>query len=188
MDDWGMPPNNLLPFPKVPVQAIVPTELTMVHEIQRDQVSLDLLLEKISMAGFEARIEDDDIYFVGTGCSTRVDILPEAGVVRIRGLYMLNNQLNDAAADAFCAFLNKRLTVSKFVTHRWDDGDLGLFISHCVQYNFGLNMPNLLFSVRRFIESCQSLYRTDILGTRFDPDFKPAELELVSKEVVATMQ
>jgi hypothetical protein len=183
-----MPPNNLLPFPKSPIQAIVPTELIMVHEIPRDQVTAELLLEKISMAGFEAKIEEDDICLVGTGCSTRVDILPEAGVVRVRALYMLNNQVSDAAAEAFCANLNKRLLVSKFVLHRWEDGDLGLFISHCIQFNFRLNMPNLLFALRRFVESCQSLYRSDISGTRFDPDFKPPELELVSEDVAATMQ
>ena len=39
-----MPPNNLLPFPKIPVQAIVPTELTMVHEIQRDHLNIGPLL------------------------------------------------------------------------------------------------------------------------------------------------
>jgi hypothetical protein len=71
--------------------------------------------------------------------------------------------------------------VTKFIVHRWEDGDLGLFMSHTVQFNFGLNLPNLLFGLRRFIESCQSLYRTDILGTRFDPNFKPAELELVAE-------
>jgi hypothetical protein len=74
------------------------------------------------------------------------------------------------------------------VLHRWEDGDLGLFISHCIQFNFGLNMPNLLFALRRLVESCQSLYRSDISGTRFDPDFKPPELELVSEVAAATMQ
>ncbi len=69
---------------------------------------------------------------------------------------------------------------SKFLAHRWDDGGIGLFISYSVHYNFGLNVPNFLFVLRRFIESCQAIYRNEIEGTKLDPEFKPPELELVA--------
>lgn len=154
----------------------------MVHEISRDQVTLDRLFETITMAGFEAEIQEDDIFIRGTGCGLRLEIHPSTGVVQIRAVLVLNRTLTDPAAEVFCGSLNKRLLVSKFVAHRWDDGDLGLFISYAVHYNFGLNVPNFLFVLRRFTESCQAIYRNEIEGTRLDPDFKPPELELVAPE------
>ena len=176
-----MTTNNLIAFPAPPAQTGLIKEQAMIQDISRDQVTVETLLERMSLAGFEAKIEDEDIYIEGTGCSTRIDIHPDTGIIRMRALYMLNSTVSDEAAEGLSANLNKRLFVTKFIVHRWEDGDLGLFMSHTVQFNFGLNVPNLLFGLRRFIESCQSLYRTDILGTRFDPNFKPAELELVAE-------
>ena len=152
----------------------------MVHEISRDQVTFERLFETITMAGFEAEIQEDDIFIRGTGCGVRLEIHSGAGVVQIRAVLVLNRNLTDPAAEALCGDLNKRLLVSKFVAHRWDDGDIGLFISYSVHYNFGLDVPNFLSILRRFIESCQAIYRNEIEGTRLDPDFKPPELELVA--------
>jgi hypothetical protein len=180
-DHVVMAANNLIVFPTSPARAGLAKDPTMAEHLTRDQVTTDVLLEKLTLAGFEAKMEDEDLYIEGTGCSTRVDIHPDMGIVRIRALYMLNCNVNDQTAEAFCSQLNKRLFVTKFVNHRWEDGDLGLFMSHTIQFNFGLNLPNFLFALRRFIESCQSLYRTDIMDTRFDPNFKPAELELVAE-------
>jgi hypothetical protein len=172
--------GTLLPFPKSPAPGALHKEPTMVHEISRDQVTFERLFETITMAGFEAEIQEDDIFIRGTGCGVRLEIHSGAGVVQIRAVLVLNKNLTDPAAEALCGDLNKRLLVSKFVAHRWDDGDIGLFISYSVHYNFGLNVPNFLFVLRRFIESCQAIYRNEIEGTRLDPDFKPPELELVA--------
>ena len=172
--------GTLLPFPKAPAPGALHMEPKMVHEISRDQLTLDRLLETVAMAGFEAELQEDDIFIRGTGCGLRLEIHASAGVVQIRAVLVLNRNVTDTAAEALCGNLNKRLLVSKFVAHRWDDGDLGMFISYAVHYNFGLNVPNFLFVLRRFTESCQAIYRNEIEGTRLDPDFKPPELELVA--------
>lgn len=179
-----MASNNLIVFPAFPAQPGLAKDPTMVQHLTRDQVTTEVLLDKLTLAGFEARVDDEDLFIEGTGCNTRVEVHPDMGIIRIRALYMLNNAVSDETANGLCSELNKRLFVTKFVNHRWEDGDLGLFMSHTIQFNFGLNLPNFLFSLRRFIESCLSLYRTDIMDTRFDPNFKPPELELVPETSV----
>jgi hypothetical protein len=172
---------TLLPFPKGAVATDPAKESPMAHEISRDQISLASLCDLVQSAGFEAVLQEENVFIVGTGAGLRLEIDNAIGAIFIRALYMLNPQAADSAIAALCGKLNERLLVSKFVFHRWDDGDVGLFISCAVHYNFGLQVPNFLFVLRRFIESCQTVYRHEILDARFDPNFKPPELALVAE-------
>ena len=41
---------------------------------------------------------------------------------------------------------------------RWDDGEAGLIENYVVYYPFGLNMPNLTFCIRKFVDALRGGY------------------------------
>jgi hypothetical protein len=82
------------------------------------------------------------------------------------------------------AELNKRIFLPKFVYHRWDDGDLAIFAHHIIYFPFGLNIPNLLFSLRRFLEGVAGARTDFVKDTAFDPNFVGAKPALPAPEQV----
>ena len=59
-----MAANNLIVFATSPARAGLAKDPTMAEHLTRDQVTTDVLLEKLTLAGFEAKMEDEDLYIV----------------------------------------------------------------------------------------------------------------------------
>jgi hypothetical protein len=57
----------------------------------------------------------------------------------------------------------------RYVTHRWDDGEAGLLGNYVVYYPFGLNMPNLTFSIRKFVDALRGYYEQHKSDERIFP-------------------
>jgi hypothetical protein len=62
-------------------------------------------------------------------------------------------EMQKLSADA-----NYRGFLVRYVAHRWDDGTTSLIGNHVMYYPFGLNMPNLIFTVRKFVETLKGFY------------------------------
>ena len=41
---------------------------------------------------------------------------------------------------------------------RWDVGVIGLIGNHVLYYPFKLNMPNLIYCIRKFVDTLQAYY------------------------------
>jgi len=164
---------ELIPFPKTGPQAFIPSELHMPREIPRDQVTLELLQQILSEAGFECTHEGEAIYLLRSGCGLRLRLEPEYSFVRINALYTLNPSLTPESIYALLARLNEDYTFLKLTHYRWDDGDLALWANHMVHFPFGLNLPNLLFSVRKVNETMVYLYNDSLKGSPFIPPREP---------------
>ena len=164
---------ELIPFPKTGPQVFIPSELHMPREIPRDQVTLELLQQILSEAGYECTLEGEAIYLLRSGCGLRLRLEPEYSFVRINALYTLNPSLTPESIYALLARLNEDYTFLKLTHYRWDDGDLALWANHMVHFPFGLNLPNLLFSVRKVNETMVYLYNDSLKGSPFIPPREP---------------
>lgn len=160
---------EIVPFPKAVPQAFIPSELTMPRELLRDQVTLEVIQQILSEAGYESTLEGEAVYIQRTGCGLRLRVESDFSFLRINALYYLNPALSPEAVHALVAQLNDDYQVLKLTHHRWDDGDLGLWSSTQIHYPFGLNIPNFLFMVRKVNETMVYLYNNDLKGTNLIP-------------------
>jgi hypothetical protein len=150
---------KVLQLPTHPLQKNIPLELEMVREIARENVSAELLKARFEEAGYEAKLEDDDdLYLLGTWVNLRIITYPDHAALLIRGHLTLNSELTDEDLQRISAEANFRSFMVRYATFRWDDGEVGLIGNHVVHYPFGLNMPNLIFCIRKFVDTLRSYY------------------------------
>ena len=87
----------------------------------------------------------------------------------IRGHLTLNSELTDEEIQKISADANYRGFMVRYVAHRWDDGDVGLIGNHVIYYPFGLNMPNLIFCIRKFVDTLKGFYEEHKSNERIFP-------------------
>jgi hypothetical protein len=59
--------------------------------------------------------------------------------------------------------------MARYAIRRWDDGEIALIGNHVIYYPFGLNMPNLIFSLRKFVDTLRGFYDTHKSNERIFP-------------------
>jgi hypothetical protein len=147
-------------------------------EIAKKDVTAESLAARIEDAGYEVEVDDDgDIALANTGFRTHIEVFPDSSALRFRSMIMLNSNASNSDVEAVVAEMNKRILSPKFVYHRWEDGELAIFAHLVIYYPFGLNIPNLLFTLRRFLEGIAAGRNDFVKDTAFDPNFvgsKPA--------------
>ena len=150
---------KVLQLPTHPLQKNIPLELEMAREIARENVSTELLKARVEEAGYEVGLEEDgDLYLLGTWVNLRIIVYPDHASLMIRGHLILNSELKDEDLQRISEEANFRSFMVRYVTHRWNDGDVGLIGNYVLHYPFGLNMPNLIFSIRKFVDTLRSYY------------------------------
>jgi hypothetical protein len=150
---------KVLKLPTQPLQKTIPVELEMAREIARDNVSAELLQARFEEAGYETKIDDEgDLYILGTLVNLRIVLYPDYACMLIRGHLTLNSDLSDEELQKISAQSNFRSFMVRYVTHRWDDGEIGLIGNHVLYYPFGLNMPNLIYTIRKFVDTLRGYY------------------------------
>jgi hypothetical protein len=164
------PTPNLIQFPKASMQGRIPSELEMSREIAKENVSLELLAERLTEAGYEIELDKDDniISIARTGVNLRLQLYPDLNSIRFRSHLYLNRHLSDDDVKSLLSNLNEMIYLAKFTHHRWDDGDLALVAGYAIYFTFGLNMPNTIFAMRRFVDSQMGVYQDHIKGTAYE--------------------
>ncbi len=161
---------KVLQLPTQPLQKHIPLELEMAREIARENVSSELLKARFEEAGYETKLDDDgDLYILGTLVNLRIVLYPEYASMLIRGHLTLNSQITDEELQKLCADANYRGFLVRYATHRWDDDDVGLIGNHVIYYPFGLNMPNLIFTIRKFVDTLKGFYEEHKSNERIFP-------------------
>ena len=135
--------------------------------ISKSEVSNSLLVERLEDAGFECSVEENEVWVHGTGCNLRLQIDLEARALHMRGLMMLRPELNTLEVNDLVIKATERLSLVKFFAHRWDDGKLGLWSSYTLFFPFDMNLSNLIFTMRRFIETVSTLKAMEDLSDRW---------------------
>jgi hypothetical protein len=157
----------------------------MTKEISKKDVTAELLASRIEESGYEVEVDEDgDIGIVNTGFNTRIEVFEDNACLRFRSAIVLNSNALNQDVEALVGEMNKKLFLPKFVYHRWDDGDLAIFAHTIIHFPFGLNVPNLLFSLRRFLEGVAGARADFVKDTAFDPNFVGAKPALPAPEQV----
>lgn len=165
---------KVLQLPTQPLQKIIPLELDMAREIARDNVTGELLKTRFEEAGYETQLDDEgDLYVLGTWVNLRIVLYPDYASMLLRGHLTINGDLTDEELQKLSADANYRGFMVRYVAHRWDDGDAALIGNHVIYYPFGLNMPNLIFSVRKFVETLRGFYDEHKSNERIFPQIQP---------------
>jgi hypothetical protein len=176
--------NNLLRYPH-PIALSHSGELSMTKEIEKKEVNSETLASRVEEAGYEVEVEEDgDISILNTGFNTRIELFENNGILRFCAAIVLNSNAANQDVESLVAELNKRIFSPKFVYHRWDDGDLAIFAHHIIYFPFGLNTPNLLFSLRRFLEGVAGAKNDFVKDTAYDPNFVGSKPALPTPEQV----
>ena len=150
---------KLLKLPTHPLQKTIPVELEMAREIARENVSAELLKARFEEAGYEAKIDDEgDLYILGTLVNLRIVLYPDYACMLIRGHLTLNGDLSDEELQNISAKSNLHSFMLRYVTFRWNDGEVGLIGNHVLYYPFGLNMPNLIYTIRKFVDTLRGYF------------------------------
>ena len=150
---------NVLHLPTQPLQKNIPLELEMAREIARDNVTGELLKARFEEAGYETQLDDDgDLYVLGTWVNLRIILYPDYASMLIRGHLLLNSELTDEELQKLSADANYDGFLLRYAAHRLNDGDVAMIGNHVIYYPFGLNMPNLIFSVRKSVETFKGFY------------------------------
>ncbi|MEY5003742.1 MAG: hypothetical protein RL678_1551 [Pseudomonadota bacterium] len=150
---------KVLQLPTHPLQKNIPLELEMAREIARENVSAELLKARFEEAGYEAMLEEDgDLFLLGTWVNLRIIVHPDHAALMVRGHLTLNSELKDEDLQKICAEANFRSFLVRYVTYRWGDGEVGLIGNYVLHYPFGLNMPNFIYSVRKFVDTLRAYY------------------------------
>ena len=161
---------KVLLLPTQPLQKNIPLELDMAREIARENVTSELLRSRFEEAGYEAQLDEDgDLYVLGTLVNLRIILYPDYASMLIRGHLSLNSELTDEELQKLSADANYRGFLVRYVAHRWDDGTTSLIGNHVMYYPFGLNMPNLIFTVRKFVETLKGFYDENKSNERIFP-------------------
>ena len=150
---------KVLQLPTHPLQKNIPLELEMAREIARENVSAELLKARFEEAGYETSLDEDgDLYLLGTWVNLRIIVHPDHAALMVRGHLTLNSELQDEDLQKICAEANFNSFLVRYVTHRWEDGEIGLIGNYVLHYPFGLNMPNLIYSIRKFVDTVRGYY------------------------------
>lgn len=150
---------KVVQLPTRPLQKNIPLELEMVREIAREHVSAELLKARFEEAGYETSLDEDgDLYLLGTWVNLRIIVHPDHAALMIRGHLTLNSELKDEDLQKICAEANFRSFLVRYVTYRWGDGEIGLIGNYVLHYPFGLNIPNLIFCIRKFVDTLRAYY------------------------------
>lgn len=150
---------KVLQLPTHPLQKNIPLELEMAREIARENVRVELLKVRFEEAGYETNLDEDgDLYLMGTWVNLRILHYPDHTALLIRGHLTLNSELKDEDLQRISAEANFKSFMVRYVTHRWSDGEVGLIGNYVLHYPFGLNMPNLIFSIRKFVDTLRAYY------------------------------
>jgi hypothetical protein len=150
---------KVLQLPTHPLQKNIPLELEMAREIARENVSAELLKARFEEAGYETSLDEDgDLFLLGTWVNLRIIVHPDHAALMIRGHLTLNSELKDEDLQRICAEANFRSFLVRYVTYRGGDGEVGLIGNYVLHYPFGLNMPNLIFSIRKFVDTLRAYY------------------------------
>jgi hypothetical protein len=158
---------KVLKLPTQPLQKTIPVELEMAREIARENVSAELLQARFEEAGYETRVDNEgDLYILGTLVNLRIVLYPDYACMLIRGHLTLNSDLSDEELQEISARSNLRSFMVRYVTFRWDDGEVGLIGNHVLYYPFGLNMPNLIFTIRKFVDTLRGFYEENKADSR----------------------
>ena len=161
---------KVLQLPTQPLQKHIPLELEMAREIARENVTSELLKARFEEAGYETKLDDDgDLFILGTWVNLRIIIYPDYASMLIRGHLTLNSELTDEELQKLSADANYRGFMARYVAHRWGDEDVGLIGNHVIYYPFGLNMPNLIFSIRKFVDTLKGFYEENKSNARRFP-------------------
>ena len=157
----------------------------MTKEIVKKDVTSELLASRIEEAGYEVEVEEDgDVSILNTGFNTRIEVFEDSGILRFRAAIVLSPNSANQDVESLVAELNKRIFLPKFVYHRWDDGDLAIFAHNIIYFPFGLNVPNLLFGLRRFLEGVAGARTDFVKDTAFDHNFVGTKPALAAPEQV----
>ena len=161
---------KVLQLPTQPLQKHIPLELEMAREIERENVTAEILKARFEDAGYETMLPDDgDLYILGIGVNLRIIFFPEYAAMLLRCHLTLNSELTDEEIRKVSADANRRAFLVRYVGHRWDDGEIGLIGNHVIYYPFGLNMPNFIFCVRKYVETIKEFYEVHKSNERIFP-------------------
>jgi hypothetical protein len=161
---------KVLQLPTQPLQKNIPLELEMAREIARENVTGELLKARFEEAGYETKLDDDgDLYILGTLVNLRIILYTDYASMLIRGHLTLNSELTDEELQKLSAEANYGGFLVRYVAHRWDDSDVGLIGNHVIYYPFGLNMPNLIFCIRKFVDTLKGFYEEHKSNERLFP-------------------
>jgi hypothetical protein len=161
---------KVLQLPTQPLQKNIPVELEMVREIARENVTGESLKARFEEAGYEAKLDDDgDLYILGTWVNLRIVLYPDYASMLIRGHLTLNSELTYEELQKLSAKANYGGFLVRYVAHRWDDSDVGLIGNHVIYYPFGLNVPNLIFCIRKFVDTLRGFYEEHKSNERLFP-------------------
>jgi len=141
----------------------------MSKEIERENVSIELLQAKLEEAGYEAELKDGEISVQRTGCNIKIINYPEHASLRIFGIFLLKNDLAASDLDQFVAAISAKSFFVNFSGQQWEGGESGIFGSYVIYYPFGLNLPNFIFSMRRLAEGMQAMYNENHLNDKYFP-------------------
>ena len=161
---------KVLQLPTQPLQKNIPLELEMAREIARENVTGELLKTKFEEAGYETAMDNEgDLYILGTSVNVRLILYPDYASMLMIGHLNLNSELTDEEIQKISADANYQGFMVRYATRRWDDGDVGLIGNHVIYYPFGLNMPNLIFSLRKFVDTLRAFYEAHKSNERIFP-------------------
>lgn len=164
---------KLLQLPTQPLQKTIPLELEMAREIAREHVSSELLQARFEEAGYETRRDEEgDLFILGTWFNLKIMLYPDYAALQIRGHMNLNSELTDEELQTWSADANYRGFLVRYATHRWDDGEVSLIGNHVIYYPFGLNIPNLMFCIRKFVDTLKIFYEEHKANERLFPKSK----------------
>ena len=142
----------------------------MAREISRDNVTGEVLKARFEEAGYETDLDDEgDLYVLGTWVNLRIVLYPDYASMLIRGHLTINSELTDEELQKLSADANYRGFLARYVAHRLDDDEAELIGNHVIYYPFGLNMPNLIFCVRKFVETLRGFYEEHKSNERIFP-------------------
>ncbi len=161
---------KVLKLPTQPLQKNIPLELEMAREIARENVTSEVLKVRFEEAGYETKLDEDgDLFILGTWVNLRIIIYPDYASMLIRGHLTLNSELTDDELQKLCVEANYGGFLVRFATHRWDNNEVGLIGNHEIYFPFGLNMPNLIFTVRKFVDTLKGFYEEHKANERIFP-------------------
>lgn len=147
----------------------------MIREIERDNVTSELLKAKFEDAGYEIELEEDgDLNILRAAFYLKLANFNKHGSLRIRGQLILNEQLSQTEVDQFVNALNLDSYSIRYFSHRWESGGLAVFGQYVIYYPFGLNLPNLIFTVRQFADTLRNVYEEHKSNSKY---FHPPESE-----------
>jgi hypothetical protein len=161
---------KVLNLPTNPLQKNIPLELNMVREIARENVTAELLKARFEEAGYEALVEEDGaIYLPGSLINLRVLLFTDHHSLALRGWLSLNPDLTEEALQKICHYANQNSYMIRYSSYKQDGDNVALFGNYIIYYTFGLNMPNLIFCIRKFVEMIRAFYEEHKKDERIFP-------------------